>query len=294
MGWGGHRHHRMRSMRFRIMSTGGQPRREINIQNGIWIVSQKWAGNGLRILGRYPQTNTKPLGREAVGLQWCSGYVICDRLERPVVAFVAMNLRSLWTPLLLAQGSTTWSCTVCTITLNLQWWQPQFSSREAAYGDPGSAAIRFIWLDEREEWPSDNRLQFKLQPWWNVSNFDTDTNTNTHSALQASATEQPMMINTSTLFVQRNSSPPRRSVSNSHTDTLTHAYVNIHHHTTGFEHLCLKWNYDQHFHLVCREEVNIATEKRLQFWQYTDTDSATHDWNRETAYGNQRHSSSFE
>jgi hypothetical protein len=29
-----------------------------------------------------------------------TGYVICDRLERPAVAIAAMNPRSLWTPLL--------------------------------------------------------------------------------------------------------------------------------------------------------------------------------------------------
>ena len=44
--------------------------------------------------------------------------------ERPAVAIVAMNPRSLWTPLLWGWGSTTRSCTVCTFTISLQWRQP--------------------------------------------------------------------------------------------------------------------------------------------------------------------------
>ena len=69
---------------------------------GIWIVYEKWAGNEPRILGRCRQTHMKPPGSAAVGPpEERAGYVICDnRLERPAVAIVAMNPRSLWTPLL--------------------------------------------------------------------------------------------------------------------------------------------------------------------------------------------------
>jgi hypothetical protein len=46
-------------------------------------------------------------------------------------------------------------------------------------------------------------------------------------------------------------------------------YSSIRHNTTAYEHLCLKWNDDQHFHFVCQVEVNSATEKHLQFRQAT-------------------------
>jgi hypothetical protein len=75
-----------------------KPRREIDILYGIWIVCEKWAGNGPRILGRCRQTHTKPPGSAAVDPLQCAGYVICDRLERLVVGIVAMNPRSLWPP----------------------------------------------------------------------------------------------------------------------------------------------------------------------------------------------------
>jgi len=109
----------------------------------------------------------------------------------------------------------------------------------------------------------------------------------------------------------------------------------IRHRTTAYEHLRLKRNGDQYIHFVCRAEVNIATEKRLQFQRATvhqvmpistptqthlrirkrrssasfverkstsprrcvsnfDTDSTTHDWDREAAYGNQQCSSWLE
>jgi hypothetical protein len=85
--------------------SSGQPvasQEEIDIQYGIRIVYEKWAGNGPRILGRCRQTHTKPPGSAAVGpREEFAVYVICDnRLERPAVAIVAMNPRSLWTPLL--------------------------------------------------------------------------------------------------------------------------------------------------------------------------------------------------
>jgi hypothetical protein len=77
-----------------------KPTREIDILYGICIVYKKWAGNGPRILGRCRQIHMKPLGSAAVGPLQHAGYVIGDRLGRPAVAIVAMNPRSLWTPLL--------------------------------------------------------------------------------------------------------------------------------------------------------------------------------------------------
>jgi hypothetical protein len=44
--------------------------------------------------------HTKPPGGAAVGPLQCTRYVICDSLERPVVAIVAMKPESLWAPLL--------------------------------------------------------------------------------------------------------------------------------------------------------------------------------------------------
>ena len=90
---------------FEAISRTGQPvakpRRQIDIQYGIWKVYEKWAGNGPGIVGRCRQTHTKPPGSAAVSPpEKCAGYVIWDRLERPAVAIVAMNPRSLRTPLL--------------------------------------------------------------------------------------------------------------------------------------------------------------------------------------------------
>jgi len=70
---------------FENRSTSGKAK-QIDIQYGIWIVYNKWAGNGPRILGRCRQTHTKPPGSAAVGPLQCAGYVICDSLERPAVA----------------------------------------------------------------------------------------------------------------------------------------------------------------------------------------------------------------
>jgi hypothetical protein len=68
--------------------------------------------------------------------------------------------------------------------------------------------------------------------------------------------------------------------------THTLDYSSIRHRTTGYEHLCLKRGTTV-FRFVCHAEVNIATEKRLQFDTDTDTDSTTHDWDREAAYEDQ-------
>jgi len=172
-------------------STGGKAK-ERSTYNMVCIVCEKWAGNGPRILRRCWQTHTKPPGSAAVGPRRCAVYVICDRLERPAVAIVGMNPRSLWTPLLWGRGSFL-SCTVCTFTLNLQWRQPHSSTREAAYGDPRCTGMSFLGLAETEERPSEKRLQFELQLLRSVSNFDTNTDTDTYSTKRASATEQPAM-----------------------------------------------------------------------------------------------------
>ena len=68
----------------------------------VWIVNETWPGNPLQILGRWQLSHRKPPWRVAVGPpEECVGYVICDnRLERPAVAIVAVNLKNLWTPLL--------------------------------------------------------------------------------------------------------------------------------------------------------------------------------------------------
>jgi len=52
-------------------------------------------------------------------------------------------------------------------------------------------------------------------------------------------------------------------------DTDTYSISSIRHRTAAYEHLRLQRNDDQHIHFVCRAEVNIATEKRLQFRRAT-------------------------
>jgi len=87
---GQHRHHqdefRSTSASSGWVRVNRWPAKQIDILYGIWIVYEKWAGNGPRILGKCRQTHTKPPGSAAVGLLQCAGYVICDSLERPAVA----------------------------------------------------------------------------------------------------------------------------------------------------------------------------------------------------------------
>jgi len=144
------------------------------IQYGIWIVSEKWVGKGLPIIGRCRQTLTKPPGTAVLGQLHCAVYVICGRLESPLVAIVAMNPLSLWTPLLWGWGSTTRSCTICTFTLNLQWRQPQSSTWEAVYGDPRSTGICFLGLAEKEERPPEKCVEFRHWHWhWLIHDYSS-------------------------------------------------------------------------------------------------------------------------
>jgi len=87
---------RMCSKRFRNRSICGEASR--STYSMVWIVQEKWVGNGPQILGTFRQTHKKPPECAAVGPLQCTAYVIRDRLERPAVAIVAMNPRSLQTP----------------------------------------------------------------------------------------------------------------------------------------------------------------------------------------------------
>jgi len=215
---------------------------------------------------------TKPLGSTAVGPLQCAGYVICDWLERPAVAIVAMNRQSLWTSELGWWGSTTRSWTMCTFTINLQWWQLHCSTRDAAYGDLLSTHMSFLRLAEKER-PMDKCLQFELQLWKSISNFDTDTDTYTDTYLttRVSATEQPATNNTSTLFVEWKSISPWRSISkfdtNTDTSSHTHAHTRLLEHPPLYNRLwagvCKREM--SIFYFICRAEVNIVTAKSLQF-----------------------------
>jgi hypothetical protein len=51
-----------------------------------------------------------------------------------------------------------------------------------------------------------------------------------------------------------------------HHHICTHTLDNssISHRTTCHQHWCIKWNDDQHFHLVCQTAVHIAMDKSLQ------------------------------
>jgi len=147
--------------------------------------------------------------------------------------------------------------------------------------------------------------QKSTSPQRNVSNFNTDRHlrirlhTLHYSSMRHSTTVyEPLRLEgirwSSAWFVERKFTSPCSSVSNSHPDTPTHVYLHIYYHTTGFEHLYLNRHDIQHFHFICRAEVNIATEKRLQFRHDTDTYSTIHHWHWEAAYGNQRRSSWLE
>jgi len=141
------------------------------------------------------------------------------------MAIVAMNPRSLWTPLLWGWGSFV-SCTVCTFTPNCEWQQPYSSTRQAVYRDPQSLGMSLLDLAEAEERPSEKCLQFELQLWTCVSNVDTNMDPNTYSTTQATATF-PATINTSSSFVERKSTLPQRSVSDFdiYRDTPLHTHA---------------------------------------------------------------------
>jgi len=174
--------------------TSGQPSRLT--YSGVWIVYVKWAGNGLRTLGRCWQTHTKSVESAAVGLpEKCPGDIICNRLKSPAVAIVALNSLSLWTPLLWGWGSTTRSSTVCTLILIFQWQQPHASTCGTAYGDLWSMWMSLIRLAAKEEWHSEKRVQFELHQLGSISNFDTDTDNDTYTCFTKPAycTEQPVM-----------------------------------------------------------------------------------------------------
>jgi len=89
---------------------------------------------------------------------------------RPAVASVAMNPRSLWTPPLWGRGSFV-SCTVCTFTLNLQWQQPVLHPG-GWVRDPQYMGMSYLG-PTKEERLTEKHLQFELQLWRSVSNFDT-------------------------------------------------------------------------------------------------------------------------
>jgi hypothetical protein len=90
------------------------------------------------------------------------------------------------------------------------------STREAESRDPQSTGICFLVLAEIKERPKEQRLQFELQLRRSVYIFDTDidsdTGTDTYSTTRSSETEW-VTINTSTLFDERKSTSPWRSVS---------------------------------------------------------------------------------
>jgi len=134
------------------------------------------------------------------------------------------------------------------------------STQVAAYVDPRSMGMSFLWLAETEEQSLEKRLQLQLQLWRTVFNFDTDTDTDTNSDKYSTtwpSTMEQAAINTSTLFVERKSTPLWRTVSNFDIK-----------HPPPCNSLCalaLETYDDQQIHLVCRVEVNLARKKCIQF-----------------------------
>jgi len=203
------------------------------------------------------------MGSMAVGPPWCAGYVICDRLERPAVAIVAIHPRSLWTPLLWGRGSFV-SCTVCTFTLNIQWRQPfhhpggcirgstiygnefpRASRGRATYGD--ASPIRIAAMKKR--------LRFRhILDYTSILNWPTGNNQHFRFVCRVE-------VNIAT----------EKRVQFRHRHWHRHIldYLTIRHRTTAYKHLRLKRNDNQHFHFVCRADDSIATETRLQFWPAT-------------------------
>jgi len=107
-----------------------------------------------------------------------------------------------------------------------------------------------------------------------------------------------MTINTSPSFVEQKLTSPRRRVPNfdappysrlcqfrrdTDTDTPSHTYVHIRHRTTGCEHVCSKGKQPYSASFV---ERKYTSPRRSA--SNSDTDSTTHDWDREAAYGIQR------
>jgi hypothetical protein len=137
----------------------------------------------------------------------------------------------------------------------------------------------------------------------------------THTRYRASATvqqimstcvEKEMTINSFTLFVERKLTSPGRSLSNfdeppynrlcqfvhdTDTDTPSHTYVHICHRTTGCEHMCLK---GKRRYCASFVERKSTSPRKSVSNSDTDTDSTTHDWDREAVYENQRCSSWLE
>jgi len=221
--------------------------------------------------------------------------------ERPVVANVPMNPRSLWTPVLWEWGSITRSCTVCTSTLNLQWRLPHSSTQEEVYGDPRSTGMSFLGLADTEERPTQKRLQFELQPWRSISHFEIDTDSDTFTTTQASATVALAIGHC--VYKRHYDLPPHMSCKRQHCheeassisiSKQTHlrirlhslAHSSSHYHTTGQEHLYSNRKLWSSASWVMR----MSTSPWWCIYNF-DTDSTTHDWDRETPYTKERRSS---
>jgi len=155
-----------------------------------------------------------------------TGFVIWDRLERPAVGIVAMISWSLWTPPLWGRGSTTGSCTVCTFTLNLQW-------RQLLLHPGGRIRGSTIYGDE-----------FSRASWVRRANFGEA------SPIQIAAMEKCLQF--------------RHQHQHWHWHQHILDYSSIRHRIKADEHMHLNRNDDQHFHFICRAQVVITMENRLQ------------------------------
>jgi len=243
--------------------------------------------------------HTKPPGSAWVGPLQCAGFGIGEQLDRPAGAIVSKNPRSLWTPLLWGRGRTTRSCTVCTITLHLQRRRPLLHAGGCVWGFT-IYRNEFPELAE-EQRPMEKHLQFELQRWTSVSNVNTDTNT--YSTNWASTTAQLAMSPCVCKGNQRSTLPLCLSRGSQHCHgeespisipTQTHLCISKHtldyssicNCTTGYDHLCLKWETKINTSTLFVKR-KVTSPRRSLSNSDPDTDSRTHDLDREAAYGNQ-------
>jgi hypothetical protein len=169
------------------------PAKLIEIEHAIWNVLVQLVGNGPRVLGRCLQTNTTPgeccswftivcwvcdLGQQL----WEIGGSKCDHEFRKCVDSPTEK----W-------GCVTTSSTVCTFTLNFQWWQPHSSTKATVDSNPQSMRMSLLVLLEVAEWYRAKHPQVRSQHLRSILISDTDTDTNNYLAMLPSAMVQPTM-----------------------------------------------------------------------------------------------------
>ena len=190
------------------------------------------------------------------------------------VAVVAINLQSVWTPLLWSRGSTPRSWTVWTFIQNLQWRQSLLHPGGRVCGSPihVNRFRRATWDGRatfREASPiqivaMEKRLQFQhVLNYTSIPNWTTGYNQHFHLVYWAHIN---IVMEKRLPFWNRHSKP-------------THTYAYIYHQTTVSERLDFKGKWRSSASFVERK----ATSPQGHVTDF-DIDSSTHDSDREAAY----------